>query len=655
MEKGEKVMELDQLLDMDTAEAVNTFAGHAGVNDDMRVTRLKGTRTTERMPELSSATSAMNKMGRTRTEHYLNSSPGFKTIETQIRLLNMEAKQYSRVNPELHSKCIKMISELTKQRKDFMKVLSKPTGGTELGDKIRNSGKLKEMKAKRDALEKEFRFTNPSSVLFLVREYRGVLGLSALVDEDTENFIDLDSDDDDDMLKQLEKASETTNVRAAYDRLMAHIYDNLIDKKYHDVMSISQFYTMNTSKIGQLLRENVDVVKIDKLKLDIETVKFEASNEMSTLSGKHDITNVMYEIFDYNTVREEEPKEMLAANHIELVNKIAYDICSRQNLIQYVNDASGYGFLGLSLALDKWYKIQKTKDNPVSFQGFANVYISNEIRKGLYEIARTGGTISRNAMADMVHKQQKSIKIFMNANPELRDLPVDLMNDISDNIHEVKPIPSVKTESEYTGDDGEYDSDVWNNIHRVNDNELIEARVEYEEYLKSLKDLFNLFKTRVNPNSGEREVTNMKIFDKYDYKLFKLMTGIEFKVISVDGDSKKFAYNNREIGEILTRYYHENGEKGRKLIDGDQVWDMIQRLSKKMKAAVDQYPGIKAGLSYLLTYTGTEINTRLNHEREEIEKRLRKPLIESNMNNMTTILISRDLSDEEIRLLLNNR
>lgn len=373
--------------------------------------------------------------------------------------------------------------------------------------------------------------------------------------------------------------------------------------------------------------------KISVLKDKIDQVKFMASNEMNRLKGNNDITDIIFDVFDFEIVPEEQPKDMLAAANVGYVKAIAYNTCAKLNMLHHMDDAVAYGLMGLTVAINKWYKIQKMQDSAVSFAGFANIYISNNIKKGLYELT-SAGRISKSAMASMEHYRKKRMENYVQANPEMKDVPADLLSSILDEVGGPK-IEDTVTESTYSdmvgGAEGGDKADIWSNAASTNDDKLMEVKHEYESLLGSIKQLFNLFETKVDKTTGIKSITDRKVFNKYDYKLFKLWSGIEFKR-ELSGDGKttvKSEYTQEEIAKIMEDYYRANGVP--QTFKQGAISYRINTMLKKMKALMEEYPTMKTGFEYLMNYcrlNREEINYMSNNREELMMKSDREDLKE---------------------------
>ena len=584
------------------------------------------------LPSVSDALSANAKR---KLENYLKKSPQYKTLTIQLDLLESELLVYKKIKrKDLVQKTQEMIDELSETRGKFVKLYKTKDYKAEKeasAEKIENSELLKSLKEKRKALEIEFSSLNPNSLIAKVKEYREMLNITEKFDSytdivDSEEVLDFDEVIADD---------SKFSFQQQYDNLCGHISDLI-----H--ISVKEIQDMPTNLILKALKEEADDDKIKALRDEIDAIKFQSSAEINKLKGYDDITNIMYDIFDFEIVDEMQPKEMLAAATIPYVKAIAFKSCTNLNMLRNLDDATAYGLMGLTLAINCWYKIQKIKDSPVSFAGFSHQYVVNSIKRGLYEIGSSSGTISPSVLANMVFYRKQKLDNFMKVNPELKDLPNEIVESLIDALEDKpKKIPIVATQADINaaiGGDQELESDVWANSSKSewNDETFVEVKSEYEQLLKSLKDLFSMFQTRVD-EEGNRYNTKFKLFDKYDYKLFRLLYGLEFKRESLN-HSKTKANNNytqEEMGIILAEYYKANGIPCEPLSQ-PAIADRKLKLDKKLKALMEENPSIKAGLQRLMYYceaNSAAIQT-LSNKREEAEiTKDRKELSEVYVDN----------------------
>jgi hypothetical protein len=585
---------------------------------------------------ITSTSTALSRHAKEKLEIYLKRSPQYKIIESQLKLLTLEYQKYKSLGKQdLCDRTQVMLIELTGNKNKFIKLYK---NNNWKADKEKNmasieaSPELKLLKEKRKQLETQISLINPLSLISKLRDYRKMLNIN----ERFEDELELDIDD------VLDNPVVTgKNLKQEYYNFCGHIAE-LLD------ISAVEVSEMNLKRLLDLLKSKISQETINNLKSELDIVKFEASTEISKIKGYEDITNIIFDIFDFDTVPEEQPKEMLAASNVDYVKAIAYNQCIKLNMLHNIDDAIAYGLMGLSIAIDKWYKIQKLKDSAVTFNGFAQVYITNNIRKGLIELG-SGGMLNKSSLATAIHKRKKYFEAFIASNPELKDIPEELLESMVDGLLDDKPA-TVITEGSYAdmvgGQQGE-NADIWANavVSDMNDAKFIESKLEYENLLKSFKGLFGLFEVKTNKDTGLKQITNTKLFDKYDYKLFKLCYGLEFKreVNTTEGDKVADRYNQSDIADIMSAFYAANGIKN-KTFSQAAINYRISQLNEKIKAAIEDNPKLKLAFEHIYNYflSNTEALNLLSNNREEIDMNIDDKVLqdEDSSNLLNTKLVS---------------
>lgn len=581
------------------------------------------------------APEALSKSARTRLEKFLKQSPHYKVLEDQIKLLMEEFKHYKSIGEEeMIEKTEKLINELGEQKSNYIKIFKVKNNQKEKDDfekKKSESKLLADLKIKRANLEKEFKSLNAVSLYNKIMTYRETL---SIIDGETDDVLDAspqEIEEFDDYINEFSLEDETKlSVKQKYYNLCGHIAD-LLGIMPEEVME------MSSNKLLKILKENQP--DLTDLKKEIDLVKLEASTEMNKLSGREDITDIIFNTFDFETDSEEIPKDMLAASNVEFVKKVAYNLCSSKNMLRYFEDAIAYGLLGLTVAINKWYEIQKLADSAITFTGFAHKYVSNNIIKGLYELS-SGGRINKNTMATMMHKRNKQIEEYVKMNPELKDLPTEMLDSIIEGTNIKSKLEPTISASDYEGIVGgdEQNGDIWANANPDKDS-LADEAFKYEEVARSIKALFSLFETKTDKETGIDKITKKKLFDKYDYKLFKLIFGIELKHGFDDkGNPVKTNYNQTEIGKIMADMFAANGATNVNFSQS-AISYRIDTMIKKIKESIVKYPSIKAGFEYLyynrvdtMNYLYNEDNIVNTQDSEDYENQLQKGIKMQQLN-----------------------
>ena len=587
--------------------------------------------------EVGTVSNALSRHAKEKLESYLKKSPQFKVIESQLNILKIEIANYKFTNnKDLVIKTQEMIDNLEVTKNKFVKLYKDKNWKEEKvvsDEKIKNSDLLKELKIQRKELEDQFNSINPNSLVSKMKNYRKLLilnfpELENKIENKIDYFEDIDSYEDieeeiniDDYLDKAEE--ESTNVltlKQEYANLCGRISE-IVDLLPQEVANY------NLNQLKKLLILAIPETKITDIVNKLDSVKIQSSNEISKLKGNQDITNVMFEIFDFETVEEEKPKEMLASSNIEYVKGIAYSSCSKLNMMHIYDDCVAYGLVGLTVAINKWYKTQKISNSAISFNGFAHRYVTGAIKKGMYELS-SGGTISGSSMATLVHFYDGQLKSFLQNNPELKDLPKEMLDTLLDGMSSIEKPANVVTESKYSdvigGSEGGQNADIWANV--ASSSMSAEVGFEFEELYKSTKQLFNLFETKIDSDTGKKEFTKNKIFNKFDYKLFKMLFGLEVKNDNIGGGklNANNMYKQEEMGKVLEDYYASFGSK--MTFTQSAMSTKIKKLKTKLKDVFIEYPGIKAGLEFLKNYIQVNCGELIEFDNVEYE-------FETNLNN----------------------
>jgi hypothetical protein len=551
----------------------------------------------------SSASIALDSSAKSILVAALQRTPQYKVLRTQINLLKENLDVYKKIgDAEKYQATKAMIEDISEKMTKFAKFFK--NGSTTqkkqdieiFNEKIKDSEILKELKTERESLEKELKLITPASIYRKFKFYKSKFGNYSTVDDliddvDDETIVDLDMDDDDVM----EVDNKVLETKADYIELCNHVAD-LIDSTPDFVMNMTPY------QVKKAIEENVDPQKIEDLKTRLEVVKLKASQELKKIKGANDITDIMFEIFDFS-MEEKAPKEILAAVNIPYVKSITYNICKKNNDLSNFDDAVADGLLGLTLAINKWYNVQKLTDSALSFEGYAYQYIRNAIIRGYY--SRMGaGRVSGSTLATLEFNRKKDLDFFIKNNPEFADFPEDLIAELSglnDNIIDGSVGRTIMA-SEYEGivsDTGD-DADIWANLTADKDNSPIDIKHEFENVIGSIKTLFSMFVTK--EENGVKKTTTRKVFDYIDYLLFKMYMKIQLKP---DGT----AFNQTEMAEEIIKYKLSKGD--RSTMTQSAVNTRLSVMFDKIHKIMQQDPEIKAGFEWFY-YNRTEFHQALD-------------------------------------------
>jgi len=558
---------------------------------------------------------ALNRHAAEKMNRYLKKSTQYKTLDKQIELLKAEMLTYGKAkNYEFVEKTKQLIKDLQQQKTQFLKYFkgdNYKAENAESEEKIKNSPRLKELKTKLDSLKLQYTNTNPNSLMRQLKALKDAMDAKTSfedeIEDDDVNDIDSIYGEDSD-----EKINGSGDIEQEYIEICSKIATILDD-------SVASVMEMKLGPLSVLLKKYCP--STEPVKKEIDLTKAEIAAERKKIKGGNDITDVIFDIFDFSK-DESEPKELLAAANIKYVSAIAYKQCSKLNKMMFFDDACSAGLLGLSKAINRWYEGQKLVDCPFSFEGFAYTDIVMAIKKDLY-VWTSGGKVSPDVLATIDHRRKKSIEMWLKINPDFKNVPQDMLEHMLEGLIEEKPVP-VFNESDIStmiGGDDTVESDVWANSGSSNgEDSIVDAKFQHEEILKGIGALFNLFKTETDKETGVRTITDQKIFTKYDLKLFMMKFEMEFKHNAPDGDSR---FRLEEIATVLRQMYKNDGivpKGGPEGLNESSISTRYKVILEKIKTIMEENPLIKKGFQYYLLWCEQNRDTMqlLSNYREEV-------------------------------------
>lgn len=365
-------------------------------------------------------------------------------------------------------------------------------------------------------------------------------------------------------------------------------------------------------------RKNKD--KFDALNkvLDIVLDNFKYKNK----EIRNTIKNNLFDIFDKMIEEEQKPKDMLSSSYIKYVEAIAYNICSKLNRLQFLQDAISYGLYGLTLVVNNWYKNQKeNRKFGMSVSGpYIAQTISMTIRRGLFELT-FGGTMTGSAAASKLHYSKERVK-FLKDNPEFAGLSEELLDELQD----LKELPKITTESEYNstveGDEGK--GAAFGNIKTDSNEDTFAENVQlYKDLIYTIKEFMKLNEIREIKDKKTGKVHLEKgsnpMFKPEDYKLFKMMYGLEEKYDpDAEGNKKYRPYTQKERGEELTKFLALRGKK--QTFSQPAISDKEKKINEKIQKLLKFYPRMKKALQYLAyrISQNQEAISQISKSREEL-------------------------------------
>lgn len=555
---------------------------------------------------------------------YIKKIPNVKVIDSQIAILKQEIIIYNKNGSKDNFNLAKEMLEILVAKRNKIKSVFSPKGQSvkdaakkiEIQNNINNSETIKELRVLQKDLLKQVKDTTPNSIMREFNKLRGQMKLREALDNSDEvlNFDDL--------------AVEEFDENKSYSELETLFYDKCLFISNIIGKSVKDIYGMKENDILRMLKESLK--NNTEIKDKLLRVKMEIAHEKSKISETVSVTEIIHNIFDFKSdeTQGKIPKDILAATHVGLVNAIAYKIASQQNRLKDINDAVCGGMLGLVIAINKWYSLQVISDTPLSFKDFANIYISNNAKRALYELSASG--ISGSGLASIQTQEKQKYENFVKFNPQFKDLDNKVVMDIIDNISEKvsdKPLNMV-SETDYNatigGDDGEVD--MWSlSSYDKDEYDPIEAKDNYVRLIKSISELMELFDSKVD-GDGVISHTNKKLFDKYDRKIFLMNFGIDYKRDRDDDGKMKTRnlYTQEEMCLEIEAMFRADGQLGKdakpKTMSQPGLNYRISQIMKKIKSAMDFNPKLKTGFEYLYNYWmfNQEALNDMSNYREEI-------------------------------------
>lgn len=536
------------------------------------------------------AKTALNKSVREKLNRYLMLNPKYKVISQQIEILKEKSIEYRKAgDKEKYETCKLELDSLLNIKKKYKSIVTGKTSDekAEARKAIDESPVIAELKDKRAKLNSALLDINTNSLVSRVKKVRERLELlDKANDMSLENIVDIEE------LDELDTSENEFEVE--YDKLL-----ELISERTD--IPVNKLESMGIGQIRKALKETEDAQyeqTIKDLNDQLLKVKYSIGAEQKRLSGDNDVTDVMFDIFDYSTA-EDEPKDMLAAAHVPFVEAVAYKQCSRLNMMHYESDAIAYGLLGLSKAINNWYEIQKPLDNPLPFSSYAYTFVVNTIKRGLLELS-SGGMYSGSTKATIDHYNKQRAELVRN-NPEFAGFSEDIVEALidSEDVH----VASVITEGAYTGiigGDDDKKADIWANATSGNSDADtdIENEMEYNSLVDSIKALVNEFEWKEEKTANGESVwkkTNKKLLDKYDWELFQMLYGIKkWK----DENGEEHLYTQEQIADALQKLYALNGIN--KTFKQSAISSRKKELEKKVVATINHNPKLKKAFAFFM-------------------------------------------------------
>lgn len=545
---------------------------------------------------------------------YLKKMPQYKIIDTQLNLLENELKTYQKNGSvENVEKTKAIIEELKSKMKELKHIFKKGESSNaaktteeknELNDKIRNSEKLNLLTAEKKLLKKQLEEATVSWWMKHLISYRKRIELYKF--HNKEEIIDFD-----DLIEtDLNKTIKNSELEQEYHDFCGRIAD-ILDWTVQDVLE---------SKNSQIQKVLTDVLPVTwEIKNRIEQVNAEISFERDTISNSTKITDLIFEVFDFEKPEDVKiSKEILGLSNISYANSISYKMCEKAGLLNTKKeDALSAGLEGLALALDRWFNKQiKLSGSPTSFKAFAQITIAQTVQRELYNLSGMGSA-SGSTIADNNHWNKKKVNNFIKDNKQFADVDPSIVMELLAAYEEsgeiktgVKLNSKISTATEYSeiigGGDEEGSTDIFDNATNAEDNisEFLEGKLAYEKMLKSISDILGMFEMSTDKRTGITRITDKKLFDKYDRKIFMMYFGLQHKIEKTYDDNgneiTRNEYTQNEIANELFLLMKSDGHVLDKPFSQAAIKYRIDSILLKIKRALELQPDLKSGFEYFI-------------------------------------------------------
>ena len=574
----------------------------------------------------------------TKLNYYLRKTPQFQIVDKQINLLKDELEIYKKNgSKENYEKTKEIIVELTSKRTELKNIFKNGYSSTEeskikraeINTNIKNSVIITELKQKKKELLDKYQKSNSQWWCKEILDFRKRIETSNNFNNKIETIETID-----DIIAgdSIDKKINLTNLEQNYYDFCGKVADLLnwdtqqvVDAKIATIKNALNLVLEDSASIKEKIRD----------------VNIEITKEQDIVSNTAKLTDLIFASFDFekDTTEGKVPKEILASANISFVKSVAYTQCLKFSSLNKIDDAISCGLEGLTKAINLWYETQKITDSALSFKGFASQYIYSSIERGLLELLGLGMK-SGSIAANHSHFNKKEIDSFLKENPQFEDLDKTLLFEMLAPLNSnLNRNISVTTESDYSnqvsGDEGD-SSDVWANAtidNKEDVSDMLEAKLEYEKLLSGIKDLLNLFETKKDKKTGLSAITDKKLFDKYDKKLFFMYFGLEHKIERNDAVGENSIVSNEytqsDMGIELVALYNANGiytdRFGKPLaFSQPAISARIETIINKLKSAMEFNPSLKAGFQYFYNYFLENQNAlkTLSNNREEINMKI---------------------------------
>lgn len=546
--------------------------------------------------------------------YYLKRIPSFTTLSSQISIINTEMNIYKKTGEiEKYNACKEMLQTLQVKSKEIKSIFSPIEGEKAKAKRLENLATIKASTVIKDLMAKE-------------KDIKKSIDENS-VNKTVQNIA---------QLRKMMKFTENDSEILDFDDFVINNKNTEVFKNYETVINsvsnitgleVKELYEMPISQIREFLKDNTDM---DSYNEELKIVRAQIQNEKDNLSGALTMSNIINSLYDIKQSEKDvsSVKEILASTHIGMVKSVAYSTCSangNMRSMQHYDDCVSAGLLALTGAINNWIKLQQTYPVSLSFKGWARVNITNAIKRELMTL-QAGGDVSGSRVADMISRENKKINSFLENFPQYKEFDKEFVKELviemdvldsgkrTANTNDIK---SKVTESDimFGAQDGD-GADMWANINKDTDGDMIEAASEYNALINSISKL-------------------MSTMNKFEKKLFMMYFGFEKKLERRDDADKKTVsnkYTQAEIGVELYDFYVSNGAKPKALnncFSQPAIFDKVKKLEKHIQTQINANPQLKIGFDYLFIYFTQNANLLevMSNNREEIGMKLERDLL----------------------------
>lgn len=586
-------------------------------------------------------------------KYYVKKVPEYKTISTQIELLEKERDNYAMYSSGTADrvlKCNEIINELIQTKQNIDKAFDlRPytTADRELTEEKRKSlrsnpeyqalikkskdlnesllensasekmTRLRELRKTRKLLSEisepvtlEDELAGNTSTSYIDEEYMQYCGeLARIINEHIQIYvsshqeqIDYIASKDPEQLTPAEKAYDTKTIPG-------------LDEIYLDYINLDA-YTISNLKaetINKMLKGIYDTKRI-LIKDEIATVRHQINfKKQEIMQGGDSVSKYLIDMFDFSDETKDDEsfksKEVVAAVNAEFASKIAYQVASSAGQLHNLDEAIAGAMFGLSLAIDVWFKIQKeVPTTPQDFNHLLYMYAKPEAKKALMTLSNVMASGSTIANASFQHKKQ--VEALIRSQPSLKHLPREMVVDMVESAMSDSNYSNLKsTVSESVlantigGEDGD-SVDVWSHVGGSEDIDMVEAQNYYKQVINSISALLNEFDVQES-KSGDLYSKNSQMFDAYDRIILLMKFGFTYdfmyqdlsdsterKGLRIDNTNEagiRMEATNAECVEACIRYAEMIGDESKMSLSTAAVSTRYNKMMKEKLPLLMKY------------------------------------------------------------------